>query len=69
MAALKTLPVRRLTGADLDQAYTWLLEGYVRFIENRSAAALTAAIAFENFRSKFNPPLGIEAQGLCMVPQ
>jgi alkylhydroperoxidase family enzyme len=29
---------------------------------------LTAAIAFENFRSKFNPPLGIEAQGFCMVP-
>ena len=30
---------------------------------------LTAAVAFENFRSKFNPPLGIEAQGFCMVPK
>lgn len=30
---------------------------------------LTAAIAFENFRSKFNPTLGVEAQGFCMVPQ
>jgi len=30
---------------------------------------LTAAIAMENFRSKFNPPLGIEAQGFCMVPK
>ena len=29
---------------------------------------LTAAIAFENFRSKFNPPLGIEAQGFCLIP-
>lgn len=29
---------------------------------------LTAAIAMENFRSKFNPTLGIEAQGFCMVP-
>ena len=29
---------------------------------------LTAAIAFENFRSKFNPPLGIEAQGFCPLP-
>lgn len=28
---------------------------------------LTAAIAMENFRSKFNPPLGVEAQGFCMV--
>jgi alkylhydroperoxidase family enzyme len=30
---------------------------------------LTAAIAFENFRSKFNPALGVEAQGFCLVPQ
>ncbi len=30
---------------------------------------LTAAVAFENFRSKFNPTLGIEAQGFCMVPK
>ena len=30
---------------------------------------LTVVIAFENFRSKFNPPLGIEAQGFCMVPK
>ena len=30
---------------------------------------LTAAVAFENFRSKFNPPLGIEAQGFCPMPQ
>jgi alkylhydroperoxidase family enzyme len=29
---------------------------------------LTAAIAFENFRSKFNPALGIEAQGFCLLP-
>ena len=29
---------------------------------------LTAAITLENFRSKFNPTLGVEAQGFCMVP-
>ena len=29
---------------------------------------LTAAIALENFRSKFNPTRGVEAQGFCMVP-
>jgi alkylhydroperoxidase family enzyme len=29
---------------------------------------LTAAVALENFRSKFNPPLGVEAQGFCLVP-
>jgi len=30
---------------------------------------LIAAIAFENFRSKFNPPLGVDAQGFCLIPQ
>ena len=30
---------------------------------------MTAAIAMENFRSKFNPPLGIEAQGFCVIPR
>ena len=29
---------------------------------------LTFAVALENFRSKFNPSLGIEAQGFCVVP-
>ncbi len=29
---------------------------------------LTAAVALENFRSKFNPALGIEAQGFCLLP-
>jgi alkylhydroperoxidase family enzyme len=28
---------------------------------------LTAAVALENFRSKFNTALGIEAQGFCAV--
>jgi len=30
---------------------------------------LTAAIAFENYRSKFNPALGVGAQGFCTIPQ
>jgi alkylhydroperoxidase family enzyme len=30
---------------------------------------LTAAVALENFRSKFNPPLGIGAQGFCLLPE
>ncbi len=28
---------------------------------------LTAAIALENFRSKFNVALGVEAQGFCAI--
>jgi alkylhydroperoxidase family enzyme len=30
---------------------------------------LTFAVALENFRSKFNPALGVEAQGFCVVPK
>ena len=30
---------------------------------------LTAAIALENFRSKFNPALGVESQGFCVLPK
>lgn len=30
---------------------------------------LTAAVALENFRSKFNPALGVEAQGFCPLPE
>lgn len=28
---------------------------------------LTAAVALENFRSKFNVALGIQAQGFCVI--
>jgi alkylhydroperoxidase family enzyme len=30
---------------------------------------LSAAIALENFRSKLNPALGVEAQGFCLIPR
>jgi len=29
---------------------------------------LSAIIAYENFRGKFNPVFGIEANGLCHLP-
>jgi len=29
---------------------------------------LTAAVALENFRSKFNVPLQVESQGFCILP-
>ncbi|HEY4910891.1 MAG TPA: hypothetical protein VIJ73_15380 [Methylomirabilota bacterium] len=29
---------------------------------------LTAAVALENFRSKFNVPLSIESQDFCVLP-
>lgn len=55
-----------ITGELVDDAF------FARLSEHYSAAQiveLTAAIAFENFRSKFNPPLGIEAQGFCLLPR
>jgi alkylhydroperoxidase family enzyme len=55
-----------ITGELVDDAF------FARLSQHYSEAQiveLTAAIAFENFRSKFNPPLGIEAQGFCLLPR
>ena len=46
-----------------------LSERLQRHYSEAQIVELTAAIAFENFRSKFNPALGVEAQGFCLVPQ
>ena len=54
-----------ITGQKVDEAL------FARLKEHYSEAQiveLTAAIALENFRSKFNPALGIEAQGFCLLP-
>lgn len=40
-----------------------------RHFSEPQVVELTAAIALENFRSKFNPALGIEAQGFCLLPK
>ena len=39
------------------------------FFDEAQIVELTAAVALENFRSKFNVPLGIEAQGFCLLPK
>jgi alkylhydroperoxidase family enzyme len=46
-----------------------LVEQLKRHYTEAQIVELTAAIAMENFRSKFNPALGIEAQGFCIVPK
>jgi alkylhydroperoxidase family enzyme len=38
------------------------------FFDEAQVVELTAAVALENFRSKLNVPLGIEAQGFCVIP-
>jgi alkylhydroperoxidase family enzyme len=46
-----------------------LVERLKRHFTEVQIVELTAAIAFENFRSKFNPALGIESQGFCLIPR
>lgn len=46
-----------------------LVEQLKKHYTEAQIVELTAAIAMENFRSKFNPPLGIEAQGFCVIPK
>ena len=64
-AALEYAERITTTGQKVDDALFAELKKH--FTEGQ-IVELTAAIAMENFRSKFNPPLGIEAQGFCMVP-
>jgi alkylhydroperoxidase family enzyme len=58
----------RITYTDRQVDDTFFAEVRKHFTEAQ-IVELTAAIALENFRSKFNPPLGIAAQGFCMVPR
>jgi alkylhydroperoxidase family enzyme len=55
-----------VTGQSVDDAlFAQLKQHYTE----AQIVELTAAVALENFRSKFNPPLRIEAQGFCLIPQ
>ncbi len=38
-----------------------------RHFSEAQMVELTAAVALENFRSKFNVPLGVESQGFCVL--
>jgi alkylhydroperoxidase family enzyme len=54
-----------ITGQMVDDAlFARLKQQY----SEKQIVELTAVIALENFRSKFNPALAIEPQGFCMIP-
>ena len=55
-----------ITGQRVDD--TLFAQLKARFSEAQ-IVELTAAVALENFRSKFNPALGVEAQGFCLLPE
>ena len=40
-----------------------------RHFSEDQVVELTAAVALENFRSKFNVALGVESQGFCVLPK
>ena len=65
-AALEYAERMTYTGQKVDEALFARLKE--RFSEPQ-IVELTAAIALENFRSKFNPALGVEAQGFCLLPK
>ena len=54
-----------ITDRSVDDAFFAKLKAHY---SEAQLVELTAAIAFENFRSKFNPSLGVEAQGFCPLP-
>jgi alkylhydroperoxidase family enzyme len=54
------------TGQKVDEALFVRLK---KHFSEPQIVELTAAVALENFRSKFNPALGIESQGFCLLPK
>jgi len=55
-----------ITGQKVDDALFAQLKAHYT---EAQIVELTAAIALENFRSKFNPTLGVESQGFCLIPE
>jgi alkylhydroperoxidase family enzyme len=54
------------TGQKVDDALFARLKAH---FSEPQIVELTAAIALENFRSKFNPALGVASQGFCLLPR
>ena len=63
-AALEYAEAVTVTGRKVDDA---LFARVRQHFSEAQLVELTAAIALENFRSKFNTALGIEAQGFCVL--
>ena len=55
-----------ITDQSVDDAFFARLK---RVFSEAQIVELTAAIALENFRSKLNPTLVVEAQVFCLIPR
>jgi alkylhydroperoxidase family enzyme len=64
--ALEYAEAMTITGAGVSDELFERVRGH--FTEPE-IVELTAAVALENFRSKFNTALRIEAQGFCVLPK
>lgn len=62
--ALEYAEAVTITGQRVSDALFGRLKGCY---DDGQIVELTAAVALENFRSKFNVPLGVEAQGFCVI--
>ena len=65
-AALEYAERMTYTGQKVDDA---LFARIKEHFSEPQIVELTAAIALENFRSKFNPALGVQSQGFCLLPK
>lgn len=65
-AALEYAERMTITGQSVDDALFARLQA---LFDEAQIVELTFAVALENFRSKFNVPLQVEAQGFCIVPK
>jgi alkylhydroperoxidase family enzyme len=63
-AALEYAERMTITGEKVTDELWARLRGH---LDEAQVVELTAAVALENFRSKFNVPLGVEAQGFCIL--
>jgi len=64
-AALEYAEAMTITGQRVSDE----LFGRIRaLLDEAQIVELTAVVALENFRSKFNVPLGVESQGFCVLP-
>ena len=62
--ALEYAESMTITGEKVTDELFGRLRGH---LSEAQVVELTAAVALENFRSKFNVALGIEAQGFCVL--
>ena len=63
-AALEYAEAMTVTGRRVDDELFARLRA---FYDEAQVVELTAVAALENFRSKLNPALGVEAQGFCRL--